>query len=103
MALFNTESMVFLDVVHNFDCVYNKFSKDFKNKFKKYNCWIKIGESLGFLLKKHKKASKHLNSIWQVTEETYINSFRVWSQRSSKGGPKLGIAFILNCSSQDHR
>ena len=47
MALFNEKSMVFLDVVHNFDCVYNRFSKDFKNEFKKYNCWITIGEKFG--------------------------------------------------------
>ena len=30
MALFNEESMQFLDEVHKFDCLYNKFSKDFK-------------------------------------------------------------------------
>ena len=38
MAAFNEESLAFLEEVRKYDCLYNKFNKDFKNKFKKYNC-----------------------------------------------------------------
>ena len=44
MATFNEESMAFLEEIRKYDCLYNRFNKDFKNKFQKYNCWIKVGE-----------------------------------------------------------
>ena len=42
MAAFNEESLAFLEEVRKYDCLYNKFNKHFKNKFKKYNCWVEI-------------------------------------------------------------
>ena len=47
MAAFNEESLAFLKEVRKYDCLYNKFNKDFKNKFKKYNCWVEISEKCG--------------------------------------------------------
>ena len=28
-------------------CLYNKYSKDFKDKYKKINCWQKVGNAVG--------------------------------------------------------
>ena len=36
------ENLAFIEEVQKYDCVYNKYSRDFKNKFKKYNCWVQI-------------------------------------------------------------
>ena len=36
--------IVFLEEIQKYDCLYNKFSKDYKNKYKKLNCWSKIEE-----------------------------------------------------------
>ena len=36
--------IVFLEEIQKYDCLYNKFSKDYKSKYKKLNCWSKIGE-----------------------------------------------------------
>ena len=37
-------TVVFMEEVQKYDCLYNKFSKYYKNKYKKLNCWSKIGE-----------------------------------------------------------
>ena len=42
MAFATEENLAFLEEVQKYDCIYNKCSRDFKNKFKKYNCWVQI-------------------------------------------------------------
>ena len=37
-------SSLFMEEVQKYECLYNKFSKDYKNKFTRLNCWRKIGE-----------------------------------------------------------
>ena len=64
MALFNEESIQFLDEVHKFDCLYNKFSKDIKNKFKKYNCWIKIGDKFGLSPEEAEKKFRNIRTAY---------------------------------------
>ena len=34
----------FMDELQKYDCLYNKFSRDFKDKYKKMNCWKSLGE-----------------------------------------------------------
>ena len=64
MALFNEDSILFLDEVHKFDCLYNKFTKDFKNKFKKYNCWIKIGDKFGLSPEEAEKKFRNIRTAY---------------------------------------
>ena len=42
-----SQKNAFLAEVQRYDCVYNKGSKDFKNKYMKINCWANIGEAFG--------------------------------------------------------
>ena len=42
MAFVTEENLTFIEEVQKYDCIYNKYSRDFKNKFKKYNCWVRI-------------------------------------------------------------
>ena len=36
----------FMEELQKYDCLYNKFSRDFKDKYKKMNCWKSIGEKI---------------------------------------------------------
>lgn len=31
-----------MEEVQKYDCLYNKYNRDYKNRFKKYNCWVQI-------------------------------------------------------------
>ena len=33
----------FMSEIQHYECLYNKFSRDFKDKYKKINCWTKVG------------------------------------------------------------
>ena len=35
----------FMEVVQQYDCLYNRFSRDYKNKSMEVNCWTAIGEN----------------------------------------------------------
>ena len=34
----------FMEEVQKYDCIYNKYSKSYKDKYIKMNCWAKIDE-----------------------------------------------------------
>ena len=34
----------FMEDLQQYDCLYNIFSRDFKDKYKKMNCWAALGE-----------------------------------------------------------
>ena len=36
----------FMEEVQKYDCLYNKYSKSYKDKYIKINCWTKIGEKV---------------------------------------------------------
>ena len=35
---------LFMEEVQKYDCLYNKFSKEYRDKYEKINCWKVIGE-----------------------------------------------------------
>ena len=49
MAASTTElnTSLFMEEVQKYPSIYNKFCKDYKNKFIRMNCWKAIGEKLG--------------------------------------------------------
>ena len=38
---------LFMEEVQMYECLYNKFNKQYKNKFIRLNCWRKIAEKFG--------------------------------------------------------
>ncbi|XP_078357367.1 uncharacterized protein LOC144642263 [Oculina patagonica] len=38
---------IFMEEVQKYQCLYDKFSKDYKNKYVRLNCWKAIGEKFG--------------------------------------------------------
>ena len=64
MAAFNEENLAFLEAVMKCDCLYNKFNKDLKNKFTKYNCWVEISEKCGMSAEDCEKKFRYLRSSY---------------------------------------
>ena len=44
---------LFMEEVQKYDCLYIKFSKEYRDKYKKINCWKTIGEKFD-LFPEHK-------------------------------------------------
>ncbi len=38
------DKVKFMEDLQQYECLYNKFSRDFKDKYKKMNCWKALGE-----------------------------------------------------------
>lgn len=43
-SLAEVNVVFFMEEVQKYDCLYNKYSKNYKDKYVKINCWTKIGE-----------------------------------------------------------
>ena len=52
----------FMEEVQKYNCIYNKYSKDFKNKFIKINCWKKIGEKFCISPEEAEKKYKYIRT-----------------------------------------
>ena len=49
----------FMVVVQKYECLYNKSNRDYKDKYKKFNSWTKIGET--FAMTPQEAESKYKN------------------------------------------
>ena len=58
----------FLAEVQLYECLYNKHSRDIKNKYKKINCWTKIAEKVGLSTE---AAEKSLQAFVVVIQDIY--------------------------------
>ena len=82
MAAFNEESLAFLEEVRKYDCLYNKFNMDIKNKFKKYNCWVEISEKCGMSAEDCEKKFRNMWSSYGRMLKKEAHSVRIWSRDS---------------------
>ena len=55
---------IFMEEIQKYDCLYNKFSLDYKEKFKRLNCWDKIGEKFNLLAAEAKKKYKNIRTAY---------------------------------------
>ena len=56
-------NVVFLmEEVQKYDCIYNKYSKSYKDKYIKMNCWAKIGEKFNISAADAKKKFKNIRT-----------------------------------------
>ena len=39
----------FMEDVKHYECLFNKFSKDYKNRPVRENCWTKLGEKFSMI------------------------------------------------------
>ena len=45
MASFSTEE--FMEEIHKYECLYNRYCKEYKDKFKKLNAWKAVSDKFG--------------------------------------------------------
>ena len=57
-------SSLFMEEVQKYECLYNKFSKDYKNKFTRLNCWRKIGEKFDVDAAESEKKYKNIRTAY---------------------------------------
>ena len=55
---------VFLEEVQKYPCLYNKFCKEYKDKYIKINCWRKIGEKFSLTPEEAEKKFKNLRTTY---------------------------------------
>ena len=52
----------FMEEVQKYDCLYNKYSKSYKDKYIKIDCWTKIGEKFDMSAADAEKKSKNVRT-----------------------------------------
>ena len=55
---------LFMEEVQMYACLYNKFNKQYKNKFVGLNCWRKIGEKFGIEPAEAEKKYKNVGTAY---------------------------------------
>ena len=66
MAATNNEfnSSLFMEEVQIYECLYNKFCRDYKNKFIRLNCWKKIAEKFNIDAAEAEKKYKNIRTAF---------------------------------------
>ena len=60
----------FMEEVQKYDCFYNKYSKSYKDKYIKINCWTKIGEKFDMIAADAEKKIKNVRTgYWRYPEK----------------------------------
>ena len=61
---------VFLEEVQKYPCLYNKFCKEYKDKYIKINCWRKIGEKFSLTPEEaEEKVQEFEDDVWSAPEK----------------------------------
>ena len=55
----------FMEEIGKYDCLFNRYSKEFKDKFKKINAWSKEGEVFSISLAGAKKKFRNLRTTYE--------------------------------------
>ena len=53
-----------MEEIQKYECIYNKFSREYKDKFKRLNCWTKIGENVHLNAAEAKKKYKNIRTAY---------------------------------------
>ena len=60
----------FMEEVQKYDCFYNKYSKSYKDKYIKINCWTKIGEKFDMIAADAERKIKNVRTgYWRYPEK----------------------------------
>ena len=57
-------SALFMETVQRYECLYNKFSRDYKNKFTRMNCWRTIGGQFNLEPAEAERKYKNIRSAY---------------------------------------
>jgi len=54
----------FMEEIRKYDCLFNRLSKEFKDKFKKINAWSKVGEGFSISPAAAEKKFRNLRTAY---------------------------------------
>ena len=52
----------FIEVLQKYECLYNKFSRGYKDKYKKFKSWTKIGEKFAITTQEAESKCKNIKT-----------------------------------------
>ncbi len=85
---------LFMEEVQMYECLYNKFNKQYKNKFVRLNCWRKIAEKLSMkLAEAEKKVKERLDGLWSIFEEE--EQVTIWMRKTRSASATRWICVFL--------
>ena len=64
MAFATEENLAFIEEIQQYDCLYNKYIRDFKNKFKRHNCWVEIAAKFDITPEAAEKRCKNIRTAY---------------------------------------
>ena len=94
----------FLAEVQKYECIYNKYCKDFKDKYKKINCWEKIGRLFCLTAQEAETKFKNLRSLYtRFFAKKKKDTFWIrWNDEANEGGRRSTTDnFTSNTSNVD--
>ena len=54
----------FMEDVQRYECIYDKFSKEYKNRQVRENCWARVGANFGLTAAEPEKKYKHIRTAY---------------------------------------
>ena len=63
-AIKENTSASFMEEVQRYECIYDKFSKDYKNRQARENCWARVGASFGLTAAEAEKKYKNIRTAY---------------------------------------
>ena len=68
----------YMEEIQKYPVLYDKFSKDFKDKYKKQNAWSAIATTFGVTPEEAEKIQIDQNKLWKILkkEENFANRNR---------------------------
>ena len=69
MAFATEENPAFIEEIQQYNCLYYKYSWDFKNKFKKHNCWVEIAAKFDITPEAAEKDQEYQDGLKQISDE----------------------------------
>ena len=93
----------FMEEMQKYDCLYNKYSKSYKDKYIKINCWTKIGEKFDmsaadaekkFEMSSHRPTVSNMNPVEVDSDEDDDNSVSEQGETNKKNKNSATTAII---------
>ena len=72
MASFSTEE--FMEEIHKYECLYNRYCKEYKDKFKQLNSWKAVSNKFGLEPSTAEAKFKNVRTAYGLFDECVINS-----------------------------
>ena len=84
-----------MEEIQRYECLYNKFSKDYKNRRTRENAWETIGQKFGLTAEEAEKNYKNIRT-------SYTHTHYLKKVKSVPSGSMLSSMFSLSSSSQNN-